>query len=494
MSKFGPPKELLIDGEMPVVEYPDATTVRYTWSKPNPYFLPALAGAQPLEIFRPSHYLKQFHAKHAGLETVEKMAEEAEERNWIALHYSKDRSYRNDNIDLPTLQPWVLKTEPPSDRFVFERNPYYYRVDSAGHQLPYIDRVTLSISSSSLIPAKVAAGEADLQGAYLGFANYTFLKEAEERGGYTLRRWLSAKGARVALYPNLNVNDPVWREFFRNVDCRRALSVAINREDINNAIFYGLATPSNNTVLPQSPLYRVEYAEKWTQYDPDLANRLLDGLGLDERDGSGIRLLPDGRRMQIVVETAGEEVEQTDVLELIRDDWRKIGVGLFIKPTQREVFYNRVKAGSTQIGVWSGLENALLKPSQSPAELTPLNPEQFQWPAWGLWAQSSGQMGEAPDYEPVLQLMALKEEWSKAADDAERTKVWHKMLSIWADQVFTIGIVSGVDQLVVVSNKLRNVPEHGVYNFEPGAFFGIYKPDTFWFGDEERTTAAADAS
>jgi peptide/nickel transport system substrate-binding protein len=68
------------------------------------------------------------------------------------------------------------------------------------------------------------------------------------------------------------------------------------------------------------------------------------------------------------------------------------------------------------------------------------------------------------------------------------------MLSIWADQVFTIGIVSGVDQLVVVSNKLRNVPEHGVYNFEPGAFFGIYKPDTFWFGDEERTTAAADAS
>ena len=167
-----------------------------------------------------------------------------------------------------------------------------------------------------------------------------------------MRRWLAAKGSRVALFPNLNVKDPAWRELFRKADFRRALSIAINREDINNAIFYGLATPANNTVLPQSPLYEDEFRTKWTQYDPDLANKMLDDLGLTERDGDGMRLLPDGRPMQIVVETAGEEMEQTDVLELVRDDWRKIGIGVFIKPSQREVFYNRIKAGiDADVGV-----------------------------------------------------------------------------------------------------------------------------------------------
>ena len=173
-------------------------------------------------------------------------------------------------------------------------------------------------------------------------------------------------------------------------------------------------------MLPQSPLFKEEFETKWTQYDPDLANQLLDGLGLTERNGAGMRLLPDGRPMQIVVETAGEETEQTDVLELIRDHWRKIGISLFIKPSQREVFYNRVNAGATQMSVWSGLENALLKPSLSPAEFTPMTPEQFQWPAWGLWVQTSGQMGEEPDLEPVKQLIALKDEWGAAERPAAR--------------------------------------------------------------------------
>jgi len=483
VARFGPPKELLVDGERPKVEFPDETTVRYSWSKPNPYFLPALAAAQPIEIFRPSHYLKQFHAKHAGRETVEKIAADAGERNWVALLYNKDRSYRNDNLDYPTLQPWVLKTQPPSDRYIFERNPYYHRIDANGLQLPYIDQVALAVASSDLIPAKVAAGEADLQGAYLGFSNYTFLKEAEERSGYKVRRWLATKGARMALYPDLNVVDPVLRELFQKAEFRRALSVAIDRDDINNTIFYGVATPSNNTVLPQSELFRDEYQTKWTQYDPELANQLLDGLGLTERDKDGVRKLPDGRPLQIVVETAGEETEQTDVLELIRDHWKDVGVSLFIKPSQREVFYNRINAGETQMAVWWGLENAMLRPSMSPAEFAPQTPDQFQWPAWGLWAQTSGQMGEEPTLEPVTQLMELNRKWGEAETPEAREAVWHEILELWTDQAFTIGIVSGVEQLVVVSDKLQNVPEKGTYNFDPGSYFGMYRPDTFWLSE-----------
>jgi peptide/nickel transport system substrate-binding protein len=284
----------------------------------------------------------------------------------------------------------------------------------------------------------------------------------------------------VALFPDLNVTDPVLRELFRNVDFRRALSVAIDRDDINDTIFYGVATPSNNTVLPESELFREEYQTKWTQYDPELANQLLDGIGLTERGPDGIRLLSDGRPLQIVVETAGEETEQTDILELIREHWQDVGISLFIKPSQREVFYNRINAGEIQMAVWSGLENAMLMPSMSPAEFAPLTPDQFQWPLWGLWAQTSGQMGEEPDMDAVKQLMALNEEWGSTNDSEERKEIWHQILSIWSDHVFTIGIVSGVEQLVVVNNRLRNVPARGIYNFEPGSYFGMYRPDTFW--------------
>jgi len=480
VSRWGPPKELLVDGEKPVVETPDPLTVRYTWSKPNSFFLPALAAAQPVEIFRPAHYLKKFHAKYVGEDKAEAMAKEAGERNWVALLFSKDRSYRNDNLDYPTLQPWVLKTQPPSDRYVFDRNPYFHRVDENGLQLPYIDQVAIAIASSDLIPAKVAAGETDLQGAYLAFSNFTFLKEAEQRSDYQVRRWLSPKGARIALYPDLNNTDPVYRELFRKADFRRALSLAIDRDEINNTIFYGVAVPSNNTVLPDSPLFEDEYQTKWAEYDPDAANELLDGLGLTEKNSDGIRMLPDGRPLQIVVETAGEETEQTDVLELVADHWRKIGVSLFIKPSQREVFYNRINSGDTQMAVWWGLENALLTPDMSPAEFAPLSTDQFQWPAWGLWAQSSGQTGEEPNVDSVKQLMALVKEWGQADDDTAREEVWHKILDVWTDQVFTIGIVSGVEQLVVVNNRVQNVPEHGTFNFNPGAYFGIYRPETFW--------------
>ncbi len=480
VSRFGPPKELLVDGQKPTVEIIDPLTIRYSWSKPNSFFLPSLAAAQPIEIFRPAHYLKQFHAKYVGDEKAEAMAKEAGERNWVALLYSKDRSYRNDNLDYPTLQPWVLKTQPPSDRYVFERNPYFHRVDENGLQLPYVDEVALSITSSDLIPAKVAAGESDLQGAYLAFSNFTFLKEAEGRSNYQVRRWLATKGARVALYPDLNNSDPVYRDLFRNADFRRALSIAIDRDEINNTIFYGVATPSNNTVLPKSPLFEDEYQTKWAEYDPDKANELLDGLGLTERNSDGIRILPDGRPLQIVVETAGEESEQTDVLELVADHWKKVGVSLFIKPSQREVFYNRINSGDTQMAVWWGLENALLTPGMSPVEFAPFSPDQFEWPAWGLWAQTSGQMGEEPDMDSVKKLMALTKEWGQADTNDARAAIWHKILDLWTDQVFTIGIVSGVEQLVVVNNDVRNVPENGTYNFDPGAYFGMYRPETFW--------------
>ncbi|SMD13680.1 peptide/nickel transport system substrate-binding protein [Fulvimarina manganoxydans] len=485
IAKFGVPAELLVDGEEPVVSFPDENTVRYAWTKPNPGFLASLAAATPFEIFRPAHYLKKYHARYQDPKKLEERVKKSGQRNWAALHFKKDRGQRNDNPDMPTIQPWMLVTEPPSERLIFARNPYFHRVDAAGRQLPYIDEVALTISNAALIPAKVANGESDLQAAYLSFPNYPFLKRGEARSHYEVRRWESGRGSHVTLYPNLNASDPVWRDVMRKADFRRALSLAINRNDINKAIFYGLAVPGNNTLLPRSPLYDERLETLWAEYDPKAANALLDGLGY-ERGEDGLRRLPDGRQMRIVVETAGESQEQTDVLQLVRDDWRAIGIDLLIRESQREIFRNRIKAGSTLISVWTGLDNGVAKPATDPKEIAPSSAEQLNWPGFGMWVETGGTGGESPegaepDLAPIRQLIALRNAWEATLDPGERARIWSEMLTIFADEVFTIGIVSSVDQVVVVSNDLKNVPERGVYNYDPGAYFGIYHPDTFYF-------------
>ena len=234
-------------------------------------------------------------------------------------------------------------------------------------------------------------------------------------------------------------------------------------------------------MLPECPLYKKEYAEKWANFDIGAANKLLDEMGLTKKSDDGVRLMKDGRPIEITVETSGEELEQTDILQLISDTWKKIGIKMFIKPSQREVLRNRVFAGSTQMSVWFGLENGVPTASTSPAPLAPLSQQDLQWPKWGQYYETKGKAGEPVDMPGPKKLMELNDAWEVAADKAEKRKIWQEMLSIYTDKVYTIGIVARVPQPVVVNASLRNVPEKAIYNWEPGAHFGVYRPDTFWF-------------
>ena len=486
LSPFGLPRVLLVDNRGPKFEVLDATTVRYTWEEPNPQFLTALAGPSPLFIYRPAHYLKQFHARYVGLEKANAQAVAAGSRNWAGLYQKLDEQFRNDNPDLPTLEPWINTTPLPTTRFVLVRNPYFHRVDRMGRQLPYIDRVIVNITDDKLIPARTGAGSVDLQARYLRFDNYTFLKQAETRNHYRVYLWEKAIGSQVALYPNLNVEDPVWRALLRDVRFRRALSLGIDRHEINEVVYFGLGQESANTVLPRSPLFRPQFRTAWSQYDPKRANALLDAIGLTKRDDDGVRLLSDGRRMEIVIDTSGESTEETDVLELIRDTWRGLGIAMFARPSQREVFRKRVFSGKSMMSVWSGLSNGVPTPEMSPSELAPTTQEQLEWPMWGQYYEQNRKGGEKPDLPEAVKLVDLYGAWRRAGDNAERERVWLEMLGINAEQVYTIGTVTHALQPVVVNDDLRNVPADGIFSWDPGAYFGMYNVDAFWFDSEGR--------
>ena len=478
---FGLPKQLLVEGEAPKVEFIDATTVRYSWSKANPYFLTALAEPRPLFLYAPGHYLKQFHAAYRPAAELDAEVKESGARNWAGLHHRKNHPYKNDNPELPVLQPWINSTKSPAERFVFVRNPYYHRADTQGHQLPYIDEVTINIASASLVAAKTAAGESDLQSRYIRLDNYTFLKQGESRNDFSVRLWRAGGGSQLAIYPNLNSNDPVWRKLVRDKRFRRALSIGINRFEINQVIYFGLADESNNTVQAECPLSKPEYQTAWSHYDPAQANRMLDQLGLNKRNRRGLRLMENGEAIEIVLHTAGESTEETDILELIGESWLQLGIKLHTKPSQREVFRERVFAGEAMMAMFNGIDNGLPTEDMSPEEFAPTSQAQLQWPKWGQHFESSQKVGEAPDLPAAAELLDLYHRWSRSTTAEQRKIIWQKMLDIHSEEVFSIGLVCGVPQPVVVSNRLRNVPETATWGWLPTAYFGVYKPDSFWF-------------
>lgn len=482
--RSGPPARLKVDGVVAKFEVLDRLTVRYSWDVPMPRFLSMLAAPIPQPLALPSAYMRHFHGDYQSTATIEPLLEKYRVDSWVSLHRKMSRQNRPENPDLPTLEAWRPRTLPPAEQFVFERNPYFHRVDENGVQLPYIDKVVLNVSSAGLISAKTATGESDLQATGLGLPDYTLIKEAENRFPLKVSLWRQTRGSSVALFPNLNCIDDVWRGLFQDVRLRRAMSLAINRREINQVICYGLARESADTILPESPLYKPGYSTAWADYDPDQANALLDEMGLEKRGANGIRFLSDGRQANITIESAGESTLETDVLELITDHFRQIGLALFIRNSQRDIFRSRVVGGQVMMSAWQGLDNGLPSADMPPLQLAPTTNDQLHWPVWGLHYLSGQKQGAPVDMPKVAELEQLLDDWLHTTTTEQRFVIWQKMLDIHADQVYSIGTVNGTLQPVVKSDKLQNVPHDGLYGFEPMSYLGVYMPDTFWYKEK----------
>ncbi|MEM8791306.1 MAG: ABC transporter substrate-binding protein [Pseudomonadota bacterium] len=479
-SPAGPPVEMLVDEKPPVVEVIDEQTIAYTWTAPNPRIIPAMAQARPVYIYRPAHFMKKYHVKYANPEKLkEKMGEKY--RTWAELHNRKDNLYKFDNPKLPVLQPWYNTSKKNGQRYILKRNPFFHRIDPEGRQLPYIDQVELEVAASGLIPLKASNGEAGLQTRSLGFADAPVLKRNQEGYGFKTRLWRSGYASEVAIYPNLTYLDPVWRDLMRDVRFRRALSLGVSRKMINKVLYFGLAEERGVAPLEESPFFQKALAYSWTQFDLERANAMLDEIGLTERNAAGVRLLPDGRPMEIVIETAGERREVADTLELVAATWSKLGLRLLVRPLDRDILRNRAYSGRSMMVAWYGWNNGVPTARAAPFELAPVDQSNFTWPVWGQHFQTMGDMGKPPDVPEAQRLLDLFEIWSKSYTDAEKEAVWREMLAIHADQIFVIGTVSRAPMPVVAHATLMNVPDDGLYAWDPGAQLGIHRMDEFFF-------------
>ena len=252
----------------------------------------------------PTHFLKQFHPEFADADELAAKVKEAGFDEWtqiIGQHLGSRRIYTPGD---PTLSAWQAVTDPASTRLVMERNPYFWKVDTAGRQLPYIDTVTFDLATDGeAINLKASAGEVDFQFRHLNPTNFTLFKENEERGGYRTLTYIHDKEQSAIISINLTNKDPNIRAVVSDARFRKAMSYALNRNDINELVYGGLAGPPSQVVpFPESPFHLAELASAYVEYDPEQANALLDEMGLTGRDGNGFRLRPDGETMSLTVE------------------------------------------------------------------------------------------------------------------------------------------------------------------------------------------------
>ena len=435
--------------------------------------------------YAPAHYLKQFHPKYVAREELDKMASEAGFDNW--LNFLKFKMDWQLNTELPTVGPWKTTSPINTPTWVLERNPYYWAVDTEGNQLPYIDKIVMTLAENTeVLNLRAIAGEYDWQERHTDITKLPVFLENQEKGNYTVHVDPAFNGSDTTLHVNQCYDaDPEIAKWLRDKDFRHALSLGIDREQMNETFWLGLGTPGAvvpSESLPYNP--GPEYRKLWCEYDPDQANEILDRIGLDKKDSEGFRLRTDGKgRLQIeIVAVGGMFLLYPKHAEMIREHWRKIGIDATVKELERSVAFGRSANNENQIMLWANDGSELLY--LFPRHALPCDPtEAHMGMCIAKWYATNGAEGTEPGPELKKALEMLRAAGSMGAE--ERIKNAQEIWKIIAEEQWTIGTVGQSPAFMgirIVKNNMGNVPARQV-NAQHARTPCTSHPETLFFKD-----------
>ncbi len=454
----------------------DETTVAIEFDVPH-FLFPAMLGGDTqvgggqsrmqseglaFGLYAPAHYLKQFLPKYTPVETLNAQAKAAGYANWV--QYFKFKSDWRLNVDLPTIAAWKMTQPINTQIWMLERNPYFYEVDTAGNQLPYIDRVQLTLAENpEVVNLRAIAGEYDVQERFIDIAKLPVFLENAERGKYKYRLDLGFNGSDSQLVFNMSFKaDPEIAKWFAVADFRRALSIAIDRDQLNETFWLGIGTPGSGVpseVVPESP--GKEWIAKWSNFDPKKANAMLDSVGLTKKDREGYRLRTDnGERLRIQIDVA-QTLNPTwpQQVEMVIQQWRAVGIAADLKLLERTLFFTRVRNDQHQVSIFSnsGSESLYLFPTLA----LPVDPAgSLMGTAWSLYFISNGTQGTKPDDPAMLRAFDLMRD-APTMPEQQRNEMAQEIWRLIADAKWQIGLVGqapGSQGNRIVSDKLGNIP------------------------------------
>jgi peptide/nickel transport system substrate-binding protein len=446
-----PHAEWVVNGKPMTLKKIDDYTIQYNFDGPNGLVLQMLAfhGNQwPLNFerfgaFAPAHYLKQFHPKYnKDIKDYKLFNEKADDLN----------------PDRPAMTPWTVKQYKAGDaKLIASRNPYYWKVDPQGQQLPYIDTIEMTlVENNDAIAAKALSCEIDMQFRNMDLRKFALFKENEKKCEYRVFRWASATGTNLALWPNQSYkDDPVLRDIFQNKDFRIALSYAIDRKKINAVAYLDQGVIRSEMVVPDSAYYVPEVESLYIEYDPKKAAEYLDKAGLKLGADGKTRLRPDGKPLEITIETerAGSDL---DGLQLIVEGWNAVGVKTALKTMTRDAYWPRATGNQVQIAVW-GTDRGL-EPFVDPIYIFPFDERSWMAPDFGVFYKTGGAKGEKPTGK-LAEAQQLFNQFATTIDPVKQNQIGKQLVKIAVEEVWTIQTVGMSPVPVIVKSNFRNVPE-----------------------------------
>jgi peptide/nickel transport system substrate-binding protein len=484
------PWYMLWGGELAEFEKVDDTSFKIRFAAPFPTWLETLAtstvaghyqmGQAGLGLVAPSHYLEQFHPDFVGEEEANAKAEEAGFENWHLHFLSKNDAHMNP--ELPVLTQWKPVTRIADNEYILERNPYFWAVDTAGNQLPYFDGVSMElVEELEVLNLRAIAGNYTLQGRHIDFAKLPVIRENEEAGDYFVNFWISRTRhqAKIAFNQDWNEDEEI-AALLQNRDFRKALSLAIERTEINETFFLGAGREASFCPQDTPPFFTSDrWDEEFGRFAPEEANEILDSLGLDQRDAEGYRLLPSGERLTLMIDAvSGAFISYPEIAERVGQMWREVGVDLQVNPVERSLWQERMEANQPMLNMFAtGDWNPEVAPRLLPTE---------RWaPVAAAWASTPNPDPADYDGPQWIKDMVLKHwEASQEPDPQKRRQLYIEGTEIMCDNHARLGMVVDVaDLTVLIKNNVRNVPtplERNVYAQTPSHAY----PET-WFVVQE---------
>ncbi|MGZ0147037.1 ABC transporter substrate-binding protein [Kribbella sp. WER1] len=433
-------------------------------------------------LLLPAHYLKQFHKDFVSPAQLQALMKKNPAPSWADFFKAKRDIWKN--ADVPILGPWKLVAPLQGSGVTarLDRNPYYWKVDEQGRQLPYIDSQQYTVMPSETLGLRAANGQLDLQVTDIQAEQLPLLIKNQQAKGYKVNRWVAEPNTSLQL--NQSHPDPVLRALFQKLDFRAGLSHAINRKEMNDALFAGQGFIRHPCAQPEDEYWEKGMGQRFIEYDVAEANKRLDAAGLTKRGPDGMRLRPDGKKLQLVGRCfeVGVGIDAISVLEYAQRYWKAVGIDMVAKQMTLELWYDEIPHGNYDLVAYPP---ATILWDIDSLWYIPTNGLTYWAPKFGNWyGNHKDPFGMEPTGD-FLKLQQLYDELVTTADDAKRLDLGHQILHLHDQNVWIIGTVGTPFQPLIAAGDLKNVRPDAIASFRTH-YENASSPEQMYFDSPEK--------
>ncbi|NEU61918.1 ABC transporter substrate-binding protein [Paenibacillus taichungensis] len=445
------------DRALAEVKKVDDYTFTVTHKYPSVLFLERVA-IDNKWFFAPAHFHKTILPEFVGdaktLEITKQWGYEDPKVFLMETGYTDWLHYQ-----IPTLRAWVPTNDPNGDQFVMERNPYYWKTDKEGKQLPYIDRIVATkIQDPSQKVLGTLAGDYNL--VIFDSKDFTVLKENEKKGDYRIIPWTQPAWSSAGVQLNQTTEDPNLRKLFQDIKFREALSIGVDRNQVSEIVTSGLGEPIQASVPEGVMGYQEGWAQQWAEYDPERANQILDELGLNKRDKDNFRLNPDGSELTLTV--IESTTDTAPFLELLKKYYEDMGLRTNLKVVDGGTHFDMKYANKIPMTT----ENiSVVNVAFRPDTMVPLRVITPWFGHYGLYSQSGGKEGVKPEGD-VAKILEYWEKVKASKTLDEINQYSNEIVKLHQKNQWVIGYAGPTPVLITASNKIHNIPTDLIWSDE----------------------------